>query len=646
MPPELGSPPEDLRRSPFTGWTRAHWEAAADRMLLAVRPYAGPGHALISLPGPASRSGAWSDGLEGFARTFLLAAFRLAGADGHDPHGLAGWYAAGLATGTDPAAAQRWPRLDEIGQAKVEAASVVIALHETRPWIWDRLSDAVRARVLDWLAAFANARVPDNNWVWFRAVAAAFSRSAGGGWEQADIDYAITRTDDWYAGGGWYTDGGTRNFDHYNGWAMHLYPLWYCRIAGDRAEPGLAQRYRDRLRRYLDDAAHLVGGDGAPLFQGRSLTYRFAALAPFWAGALFAATPLPPGLTRRIASGMLKYFLSNGCLREDGTLSIGWHGEFPAIRQLYSGPGSPYWASKGFAGLLLPAAHPVWRAAEEPLPVERADFTRTARPPGWLISGTRADGIVRIANHGTDHDTNEADHTYDPFYCRWSYATRTGPVLTGPDAQGPGDIVDCAVALLDADGRASYRKPVQPVSAEGRTAVSRHQACWAGTGEEPPTLGPWITTASAVQGCWEVRLARLAPEVAEAPVAAAGPWTLRLGGWAAAGNEPPTVTETQDTASVHGAGSLTSSITALHGSLVPGIQRPAGPHAFGRHAAVPYLTSAAPALPGHVYAAAIALTSLSDGPGDPPSVVVAHGPGDQATATITWPNGDQDQVIL
>jgi hypothetical protein len=338
----LGEPPGDFRLSPYTGWTRAHWEATADRMLLAVRPYAGPGNALIGLPGPASRAGAWSDGLEGFARTFLLAAFRLAGAGGRDPHGLADWYAAGLATGTDPASPQRWPRLDEIDQAKVEAASIVIALHETRPWIWDRLDDAVRARILDWLAAFTGAWVPDNNWVWFRAVAAAFSRSVGGTWDEGDIGHAITRTENWYAGGGWYTDGDTRNFDHYNGWAMHLYPLWYCRIAGDLTEPGLHHRYRSRLRRYLADAAHLVGGDGAPLFQGRSLTYRCATLAPFWAGALFDATPLAPGLTRRIASGMLRYFLSAGCLREDGTLSIGWHGEFLPIRQPYSGPGSPY----------------------------------------------------------------------------------------------------------------------------------------------------------------------------------------------------------------------------------------------------------------------------------------------------------------
>jgi hypothetical protein len=611
-------------------------------MLLAVRPHAGPGNALIAMPGPASRSGEWSDGLEGFARTFLLAAFRLAGADGHDPHGLAHWYAAGLATGTDPASPQRWPRLDEIGQAKVEAASVVIALHETRPWIWDRLDDAVRARVLDWLAPFVNAQVPDNNWVWFRAVAAAFSRSVGGAWDQADIDHAIARTEDWYAGGGWYSDGGTRNFDYYNGWAMHLYPLWYCRIAGDRAGQGLAERYRARLRSYLPDAAHLVGGDGAPLFQGRSLTYRFAAAAPFWMGALFDATPLAPGLTRRIASGMLRYFLEAGCLGPDGTLPIGWHGEFHPMRQTYSGPGSPYWASKGFAGLLLPADHPVWQEREEPLPVERGDFVRVAGPPGWLISGTRADGIVRIANHGTDHATSEADLTYDPFYCRWSYATRTGPVLSGPDAatRCPDDSVDSSISLLDVDGRASHRKPFQPVSAAGSTAVSRHQADWPGAAQEPSTPGPWVTTASVVHGCWEVRLARIEPGEA------AGPWTLRMGGWPVASDDLPAGSSADQAASVSSADGLTSGITALQGDLVPGIHRPAHAHAFGKHAAVPYLTSATPALPGNVYAAAISLTAVSDSASDPPSVLVAPGTAGQVTVTVTWPTGGQDEIVL
>ncbi|MYV67598.1 DUF2264 domain-containing protein, partial [Streptomyces sp. SID2131] len=84
----MPTPPEDRALSPYTGWTRAHWEAAADRLLLGVRPFASPRHGLIGLPGPRpSWSGPRSDGLEGWARTFLLAALRVAGDRGADPHG-------------------------------------------------------------------------------------------------------------------------------------------------------------------------------------------------------------------------------------------------------------------------------------------------------------------------------------------------------------------------------------------------------------------------------------------------------------------------------------------------------------------------------------------------------------------------------
>ena len=209
-----------------------------------------------------------------------------------------------------------------------------------------------------------------------------------------------------------------------------------------------------------------------------------------------------------------------------GTLPIGWHGEFAPVRQPYSGPGSPYWASKGFAGLLLPADDPVWQAAEEPLPVERGDFTRIARAPGWVISGTSADGIVRVANHGTDHASGDERDTYDPFYCRWSYATRTGPDLSGD--------VDSAISLVTADGQASRRRPLHPLRAEGRVPVSRHQAHWPSADGPSLVPGPWLTTASVLRGRWEVRLVRIAPD------AAPGPWTLRFGGWAVAADSRQT----------------------------------------------------------------------------------------------------------
>jgi hypothetical protein len=517
--------------------SRSDWEQAADRLLLAVRPFASPHRALIHLPGTASVNGPWSDALEGFARSFLLAAFRLAGAEGRDPHGLAEWYAEGITAGVDPASPERWPTFAECNQAKVEAASIAIALHETRPWIWDRLADRSRQRLLGWLGEMVGDTMPGNNWIWFQAITEAFARTAGGTWSADDLVRTIELTDAWYAGEGWYSDGlaagAHRNYDHYNGWALHFYPLWFCRILGDQAPQGLLDRYRTRLHRFLDDARHLVGGNGSPLIQGRSLTYRFAALAPVWTGALFDATPLPPGQTRRLASRMLGHFLGHGAVDERGLLTLGWHRPFRQILQVYSGPASPYWASKGFAGLLLPPGHPVWSAAETPLPVEFTDFARALPGPGWLVSGTRADGVVRVVNHGGDHTDPARPHSDDPLYARLAYATHAAPETPSDPRGGP---VDSSVLLVDADGRACHRRPLERLAVGGRVAVSRSRAHWPederwdcfGGPDTAYRLGPWITVASVLRGSLEVRLVRVDPAAGDDH----GQWRLRVGGWA------------------------------------------------------------------------------------------------------------------
>lgn len=660
-------PARDRRVSPYTGWTRAHWEAVADAQLAAVRPYATGRHGLIHLPGPASRSGRHSDGLEGFARTFLLAGFRLARSGDADAGGHAEWYAEGLAAGTDPGSPERWPGMRACDQAKVECASVAIALHETRPWIWDRLDEGVRQRIAAWMTGILGARVPDNNWVWFRAITSAFLRSVGAPWSADDIAHAVSRTEDWYAGGGWYADGGgradrragggaeagggagagvLRNFDHYSGWAMQYYPLWYCRISGADAEPDLLPRYRDRLRRYLDDAQHLVAADGAPLLQGRSLTYRYAVLCPLWTGAVFDATPLPPGRTRRLASGVLRHFAERGCFDGRGLQPLGWHGEFTAMRQPYSGPGSPYWSSKGFAGLVLPADHPVWTEPEERLPVETGDVRRVLAAPGWLVSGTAADGVVRVVNHGGDHAEDPAGgpEADDPLYCRLAYATHAVPDSTYASLADP---VDSHVALLDGDGRPSHRRPLTRVFLGERAAVSRHRAHWplgpvpAPYVEEPAPgfrAGPWITTASLLNGPLEVRLARV-----DGPTGA----RLRLGGYCLADAEPPRAGTSPAAAWLRRPDGLASTVVALHGFDRAGIATARDANALGPHSATPWLATSAPAEPGVVYGALVCLSGVASGPDAARGVRlrVAYGP-DAAVATVTWPDATQDSVRL
>jgi hypothetical protein len=135
-PLALTLPALDRSLSPHTGLTRGHWCAYADYLLRSAQRYGTDDHANIHLPGANSAYGPRSDSLEAFARTFLLASFRIAG----DPQGtgwIADWYAKGLDAGTDPANPDRWPTPGELGQAKVEAASLAVGLALTRDVLWD-----------------------------------------------------------------------------------------------------------------------------------------------------------------------------------------------------------------------------------------------------------------------------------------------------------------------------------------------------------------------------------------------------------------------------------------------------------------------------------------------------------------------------
>lgn len=537
-------PPSDHTLSPFTGWTRAHAARVADTILTGAARHTSPAGSLIrysSVPGPL---GAEIDALEGFARTFLIAAFRIAG----DPEGttsLAERYAAGFAAGTDPQHPERWLRPDEHPQAKVEAAALALGLHLTRETVWARVSERTRAQTIDYFATCIGAEYWQNNWVWFRLCVEQFLASVGGPFSAADRDEDLALLDSFELGQGWTVDGHGRNFDHYCGWALPFYPIYWAEMVGDDpAQAARIARYRARLDDYLDDALHLIGADGGPLIQGRSLTYRFATAGAAWSAAHHGASRHDPGMLRRAALGQVKHFVERGAPDADGILSIGWHHAWPRIAQNYSGPGSTYWAAKGLAGLALPATHPVWTTTEGALPIDRGSFQRALIAPGWLASGTHEDGVVRIVNHGTDHRLEDEWQPDSPFYAKFGYSTATSPVLAEDGAIDP---LDGTLALVRA-GRPSHRSGfhvgrVVALASGALTGSSLARAHWPRATalppnhgvahlDAPPLLGPLIDAVSVVRGAWEVRFARIRA-TGDRPEDAVLPGDLvRIGGWA------------------------------------------------------------------------------------------------------------------
>ncbi|WP_314172535.1 DUF2264 domain-containing protein [Streptomyces winkii] len=645
----LRLPPEDRESSPFTGWTRAHWEATADGLLAAARRYATPRGARLDLPGRPSRTGVRSDGLEGYARTFLTAAFRVAGARGADPHGLLERYAEGLAAGTRTPGGddeESWPRIADhtvYGQPMVEAASVALGLRLTRPWLWDRLGPGVRDRAEEWLRGALRHVPAPNNWYLFPLTVAGFLESAGRG--DAETRRAVERglelLDGWYRGEGWYSDGDGRAFDHYNGWALHLYPLLHAHLAQDAA---LSARLGARLRAHLDGFALLFDGDGAPLHFGRSLTYRFAANAAVALGALTGHTPLAPGVSRRLLSGSVRYFLDRGALSRDGLLTLGWHGPHEATLQDYSGPASPYWASKGLLPLLVPEDDPLWTAREEAAPSE-GPARAVALPSAGLLIQTSGDGRVRLHNHGSDHvppHEGESARAADPLYARLAYSTRTGPTASGnvPDNH-------LAVEVPGPHGAPvrSARVRIHPM---GAAADPDGAWGWAASWHTPvfPSGGPMVPglrveSVTYVRGGLELRVHR----VIGAPAGA----RVRLTGWAA---PPGGETDTADPRSYdrqlplprgefepgpHGPQSL----HGLHGwdEETPAALRAPQGTAFTPWALVPALTG-----PAEGAALFVALAALPSG-GGPAAVTAEASPlaeaaglvsADGARTTVRW----------
>ncbi len=639
-------PPADHVLSPRTGWTRGHWEAMADHLLDALAPYATPGRAQYRLPGRTSSSGELSDGLEGFARSLLLAAFRLAGsgAGPGDASGrcerLAERYAAGLDAGTDRTSGEAWPAITDRSQPMVEAASIAVALAESRPRIWDRLDGKVQERVVDWLSGFSGRPTHDNNWRLFKTVTAQFLASVGAPHSRADIEDGLDRIEDWYVGDGWYSDGEGRKFDYYIGWALHFYPLLWSRMAGD-GDGGRTAVYKERLGQFLASYAHFFGSDGAPVHQGRSLTYRFAAVAPVWMGALADCTPLAPGLTRRLSSGALRHFAERGAPDGRGLLTLGWYGPHLPTTQAYSGPASPYWAAKGFLGLLLPSRHPVWTEPELPLPVEESDQYTALPAPGWLLHGTRSDGIVRLINHGSDHqppdDENDGSdgkdgsggkddgRTDDPHYAKFAYSSATAPE-TAPHAWA--HTVDNHIALLTPAGVPSRRGRIHPLSCAGRTAASWHAAELPGDARAHR-----VETTTLVHGAWEIRVHRV-----DAPPGVA----VREGGYAVAGAEPPETASGVGWALARTADGLVSAVVALHGRPGSGVHHETGANAFGPHSATPYLVF--PDHPGG-RTVHVTLVVLTRGSVDPPALreaVSVTVKGDQVAVELPEPPSPSD----
>ena len=366
-------------------------------------------------------------------------------------------------------------------------AALVLALEIAREFLWDPLSLTEKEQVARWFATVRGTKLHPNNHLFFGVLTLSFLEKEGFGQktDAPQIREWLDALESMALGHGWFRDGSNQTVDYYNAYAFHYYGLWWGRLFGSH-DPARTQRWQNFTREFLPDYAHFFAASGENVPFGRSLTYRFNAVAPFALAELCGISPLPPGQARRICSKNLQFFWSHPIRQSQGLLSLGWTDEFPPMTERYSCGGSPYWAAKGLSALLLPPSAPFWQQDDQPLPVETSDFCQPLPTAELVVRGVS--GEIELLNAGTA--ISPSNTVFGPYkWGKLSYRSGVGFEVQLPDGPYP---VDAALTARTEDGTLHGRQQTRSLAVE-----KDHLACAYPLGESVQVEthlwwnGPW-----------------------------------------------------------------------------------------------------------------------------------------------------------
>ncbi len=385
---------ENRKLSPYTGWTHAHWLQLAEKLLggylntldqTTFMPVIGD-----RLPmNPHLETGTAYAMEEFFERHLIMAAAWLKGTGvtrtPHWKHDLAESYRNAIILGTTPGGAHTWKPLSPCSAFGNGLAMAILIAPD---YFWAPFTPEQQMNIGQFMKRLAEHDSHNNNHWYFHLAAVPILDRCGIAYHEAYFAEKWDRLMGWYRGDGWYVDGSNETFDYYNHWGFHYFNLLlYCGC--DKWRDRYGEHIREVTQAFLANYPLFFGADGSSVPWGRSLVYRHALLAPLVWAEYAGLSPLPPGLSRRIASGNLRYFFQdhgNAVLSQDDLLVPGYLELNPNLLETYNDQGSGYWSSTAFIALALPPTHPFWTATEEALPAdETQSVLRRIDGPKFLL---------------------------------------------------------------------------------------------------------------------------------------------------------------------------------------------------------------------------------------------------------------------
>ncbi|MGN0221752.1 MAG: DUF2264 domain-containing protein [Prevotella sp.] len=269
------------------------------------------------------------------------------------------------------------------GQTLVDAAYIAESFIRGYDSLWVPLDPVTQKRYIDEFTRLRRVDPPYTNWLLFSSTIESFLAKAGAPFDAYRVSMAVRKTEEWYVGDGWYSDGqDSFAFDYYSSYVFHAMYLETLQNMIDARQKGWGINYPKfyatalkRAQKFSIILERFISPEGTlPVF-GRSVPYRLAALQPLAMLAWKECLPeeLSPAQARcAMTAAMHRMFDGHNNFNEGGFLVIGYCGSQPSVADWYTNNGSLYITSTVFLPLGLPASHPFWTAPDAPWTQKKA----------------------------------------------------------------------------------------------------------------------------------------------------------------------------------------------------------------------------------------------------------------------------------
>ncbi len=278
-----------------------------------------------------------------------------------------GIFNSALSEGTNPDGEEFWGWFGNGDQKFVEMAAIAYGILFARESLWDTLDDKSKDNLADYIYKINEYKLPECNWVLFAVLVNLALKSVGRKYSTEKLEEYLDLTESFYCGDGWYRDGDSNQKDYYISFAIHFYCLIYAKVA-EKEDERRSLLFKERAMIFAKQFIYWFDNTGEALPFGRSLTYRFSQVSFFSACVIAGIEPFSLGQMKGIIARHIENWLTRDIFDRNGILTIGYGYPNLIMAEAYNAPGSPYWAFKTFAVLMLPDEHPFWSIEAEPFP--------------------------------------------------------------------------------------------------------------------------------------------------------------------------------------------------------------------------------------------------------------------------------------